>query len=166
MLRRHALFDALDCHFRPTGAHGWRAWPAAFHDPQGAAAARFAAENPDEIAAYSSRGPTTTYLLSGASISSTMEHDTPIITATAGCSTKVGLNGYFVNPFYGTSAAAPHIAGIAALYFDEHPNDTRSDFISALTDYASSIGDNSGGTGIIPMDLEKPMHSLQSPKKP
>jgi len=50
MLRRHALFDALDCHFRPTGAHGWRAWPAAFHDPQGAAAARFAAENPDEIA--------------------------------------------------------------------------------------------------------------------
>jgi 4-alpha-glucanotransferase len=50
MLHRHALFDALDCHFRPQGAHGWRDWPAGFHDPQGAAARRFAAEHPDEIA--------------------------------------------------------------------------------------------------------------------
>lgn len=51
MLTRHALFDALDCHFRAaTDAHGWRAWPAAFHDPAGAAATRFAAENPDEVA--------------------------------------------------------------------------------------------------------------------
>ncbi len=50
MLRRHALFDALDCHFRPHGAHGWRDWPAAFHDPQGQAAAHFAAEHADEIA--------------------------------------------------------------------------------------------------------------------
>ncbi|MEO0058041.1 MAG: hypothetical protein RIT17_1514 [Pseudomonadota bacterium] len=50
MLHRHALFDALDCHFRPQGAHGWRDWPAALHDPQGAAARRFAAEHPDEIA--------------------------------------------------------------------------------------------------------------------
>ncbi len=50
MLRRHALFDALDCHFRPAGAHGWRDWPAAFHDPAGAAVSRFAAEHPDEIA--------------------------------------------------------------------------------------------------------------------
>ena len=50
MLHRHALFDALDCHFRPLGAHGWRDWPAAFHDPQGAAARRFAAEHPGEIA--------------------------------------------------------------------------------------------------------------------
>lgn len=51
MLRRHALFDALDCHFRPaTGAHGWRDWPAAFHDPAGEAARRFAAQNPEEVA--------------------------------------------------------------------------------------------------------------------
>ena len=50
MLHRHALFDALDCHFRPQGAHGWRDWPASFHDPIGPAAARFAAEHPDEIA--------------------------------------------------------------------------------------------------------------------
>jgi 4-alpha-glucanotransferase len=50
MLRRHALFDALDCHFRPHGAHGWRDWPATFHDPSSEAVARFAAEHPDEIA--------------------------------------------------------------------------------------------------------------------
>ncbi|WP_296309466.1 4-alpha-glucanotransferase [Erythrobacter sp.] len=51
MLLRHALFDALDCHFRAaSGAHGWRDWPAAYHDPAGEAALRFAAENPDEIA--------------------------------------------------------------------------------------------------------------------
>lgn len=51
MLRRHALFDALDCHFRAaSGAHGWRDWPAAFHDPEGEAAAQFSGENADEIA--------------------------------------------------------------------------------------------------------------------
>lgn len=51
MLRRHALFDALDCHFRAaTGAHGWRDWPAAYHDPAGEAAARFAAAHADEVA--------------------------------------------------------------------------------------------------------------------
>ena len=51
MLRRHALFDALDCHFRAAmGAHGWRDWPAAYHDPAGEAALRFAAAHADEVA--------------------------------------------------------------------------------------------------------------------
>lgn len=51
MLRRHALFDALDVHWRAaTGAHGWRDWPAAFRDPAGEAAARFAAEHAEEVA--------------------------------------------------------------------------------------------------------------------
>ena len=49
MLRRHALFDALDCHFRPGGAHGWQGWPAEFHDPAGPAATRFAAEHAAEV---------------------------------------------------------------------------------------------------------------------
>lgn len=48
-LHRHALFDALDCHFRPQGAHGWRDWPHAFQAPESRAATRFAAENADEI---------------------------------------------------------------------------------------------------------------------
>lgn len=49
-LYRHALFDALDCHFRPQGAHGWRDWPTAWRDPESAEVRRFAAENRDEIA--------------------------------------------------------------------------------------------------------------------
>jgi 4-alpha-glucanotransferase len=48
-LRRHAIFDALDCHFRPTGAKDWRNWPVAFHNPDGAAVRNFANEHPDEI---------------------------------------------------------------------------------------------------------------------
>jgi 4-alpha-glucanotransferase len=49
-LRRHALFDALDCHFRAaTGAHGWHDWPAAYRDPAGQAAGRFAAEHAGEV---------------------------------------------------------------------------------------------------------------------
>lgn len=49
-LARHALFDALDRHFRPQGLSGWKAWPAAFHDPAGAAARRFVEDNRQEVA--------------------------------------------------------------------------------------------------------------------
>lgn len=48
-LRRHATFDALDCHFRPRGANGWRNWPAAFQHPDSAAVADFARSNTGEI---------------------------------------------------------------------------------------------------------------------
>ncbi|WP_404480778.1 4-alpha-glucanotransferase [Novosphingobium sp. BL-52-GroH] len=49
-LVRQALFDALDVHFRARGLHGWQAWPAAFHDPDGEAVARFAREHDEEVA--------------------------------------------------------------------------------------------------------------------
>ena len=50
-LRRHALFDALDCHFRAaTGAHGWRDWPESYRDPEGKDAIRFAGKHPEELA--------------------------------------------------------------------------------------------------------------------
>lgn len=49
-LSHHALFDALDTHFRPQGLDGWNQWPAAFHDPHGAAAVEFARENEGEVA--------------------------------------------------------------------------------------------------------------------
>ncbi|WP_353216200.1 4-alpha-glucanotransferase [Sandarakinorhabdus sp.] len=48
-LRRHAIFDALDCRFRPHGANGWRDWPTPFHDPDGAAVADYGAANADEV---------------------------------------------------------------------------------------------------------------------
>lgn len=50
-LRRHALFDALDCHFRAaTGAHGWRDWPESYRDPEGKDAMRFAGKHPEDLA--------------------------------------------------------------------------------------------------------------------
>jgi 4-alpha-glucanotransferase len=48
-LQRHAVFDALDCYFRPIGAKDWRAWPVAFHDPDGAEVSRFAKDHEDEV---------------------------------------------------------------------------------------------------------------------
>lgn len=48
-LRRHAVFDSLDCHFRPQGAKDSRDWPAAFRDPGGSSVARFASDHADEV---------------------------------------------------------------------------------------------------------------------
>jgi 4-alpha-glucanotransferase len=47
----HARFEALQIHFhRRSGARGWPDWPAAYHDPEGAAVAAFAAAHDDDIA--------------------------------------------------------------------------------------------------------------------
>ncbi|GAB7551568.1 4-alpha-glucanotransferase [Novosphingobium sp. 11B] len=48
-LRRQALYDALDVHFRSKGAKGWKDWPPAFHDPDGEAVAVFARDNAAEV---------------------------------------------------------------------------------------------------------------------
>ena len=50
-LRLHARFDALDRHFQHTrgGGAGWFNWPEEFRDVNGAAAEKFAAENPLEV---------------------------------------------------------------------------------------------------------------------
>lgn len=50
-LKMHARFDALDRHFCASlgSASGWSNWPKEFQDPNGAAAARFAAENRDQV---------------------------------------------------------------------------------------------------------------------
>lgn len=48
-LRRQALFDSLDTHFRPGGADGWRDWPQAYRDPESPAVREFARAHPQEI---------------------------------------------------------------------------------------------------------------------
>ncbi|HEX6636837.1 MAG TPA: 4-alpha-glucanotransferase, partial [Steroidobacteraceae bacterium] len=50
-LQLHALFDALDRHFRKTlGTHaGWQNWPREYRDPRGAAVQRFARERAHEV---------------------------------------------------------------------------------------------------------------------
>lgn len=49
-LYRHALHDALFCHFRAKGAADWRDWPVAFRKHNLSAVKRFAQQNADEIA--------------------------------------------------------------------------------------------------------------------
>jgi 4-alpha-glucanotransferase len=53
-LQLHARFDALDRYFRATlgAASGWQSWPQEFHDPEGRAAAEFAASHPEEVEFY------------------------------------------------------------------------------------------------------------------
>src|SRR5262245_25122409 len=67
------------------------------------------------------------------------DQEAPLITGTAEVSTYVGSQGYWkypdgtnIDPFYGTSAAAPHIAAIAGLYFSKYTGRTRANFISDL----------------------------------
>ena len=48
-LEAHARFDALHA---TLGGHGWQDWPAAYHDPNGEAVIRFAAEHEREVAFY------------------------------------------------------------------------------------------------------------------
>ncbi|MDZ7319574.1 MAG: choice-of-anchor J domain-containing protein [candidate division KSB1 bacterium] len=70
----------------------------------------------DDIEYYSSQGPVRIYAydLQGNPLTS-QERNKPDHAAIDGVQTKVGQLGYFSNPFFGTSAAAPHAAGIAAL---------------------------------------------------
>jgi subtilisin family serine protease len=73
---------------------------------------------------------------------------TPVITATSKVDTYVGQSGLWGtgrNPFIGTSAAAPHVAGIAALYFSAFPTKTRTDFFNDLTSTAVTIDGEGGG---------------------
>lgn len=48
-LTLHAVFDTLDCHFRPKGAKGWRDWPAQYRNPASKSVAAFAARHAEEV---------------------------------------------------------------------------------------------------------------------
>ncbi|MBI5284320.1 MAG: S8 family serine peptidase [Chloroflexi bacterium] len=102
----------------------------------------------DDIELYSSRGPTNDGRLK------------PEITGIDGVAVT-GAGGFF-NPFYGTSAAAPHAAGIAALLLScnpslkkgepgDNPASDRSTLRAALLDSATDLGaaaaDNTYGYG-------------------
>jgi hypothetical protein len=87
----------------------------------------------DTIAYYSSRGPIT------------ISYPTPQVRYGPDlCGIDGGAvtgAGGFANPFYGTSAAAPHVAAIAALIRQAHPNWSVSDVRNALTSTALDLGD-------------------------
>lgn len=105
----------------------------------------YPAQNPSVLESFSSQGPTNIYNFFGGGGYTVDERETPTIVATDGVETKTGAEGHFDFPFFGTSAAAPHIAGIAALYVDEHPMDSNTDFINSLTLFAARLGTIGGG---------------------
>jgi len=91
------------------------------------------ADNPGTIAKYSSRGPV---------------HIAYPVPQTRGAPDVVGVAGVhitgagnFSNPFYGTSAAAPHVAAVAALIRGVNPLWTPEQVRSALTSSALDMGD-------------------------
>ena len=103
--------------------------------------AAYESDNEDTISDYSSNGPTNLYSFAENNASAVKEErKTPTITATSFVNTKIGEGEYFIDPFRGTSASAPHVAGIAALYFQKHPDDSRSDFLNALKKGAAPMG--------------------------
>ena len=101
--------------------------------------AAYSAYKTDELEPYSSRGPTNIWSYPVGTVET---RDTPTITATDSCLTTVA--GFEI--FGGTSASAPHIAGIAALYYDKYSTATPEDFYTALTDSANDIDGHAGGT--------------------
>ncbi len=89
---------------------------------------------------FSANGPAKVYTSSG-TISDIQQ---PKITAADSVDTFVGVSGNFYNPFSGTSAAAPHVAGIAALYFQMFPTDSYLNFKQSICN--SSVTMNDGGS--------------------
>ncbi|PWU15848.1 MAG: hypothetical protein C5B50_14830 [Verrucomicrobia bacterium] len=76
----------------------------------------------------------------------------PDITAADGVATTLP-SGSGLNPFYGTSAAAPHAGGLAALIWSYNPALTTSQMRALLTTNAVDIGasgvDRDSGAGIV-----------------
>ena len=105
----------------------------------------------DTVESFSSRGPSTIYINFSTQTKTLRQ-------SLAGCGidgvqTEVGQLGYFENPFYGTSAAAPSVAAIAALLRDVNPSLTPAQVATDLdntavdlTAYGSGY-DNTSGYG-------------------
>jgi hypothetical protein len=67
------------------------------------------ATDPDRLEQFSGQGPASIFF------PARRTRQVPRLTAIDGVETSVGQRGLFANPFRGTSAAAPHVAGCAAL---------------------------------------------------
>jgi hypothetical protein len=112
-------------------------------DAVGALAVGAAYWQRDALADYSSRGPTTDGRLK------------PELSAPTGVSTA----SYGDEPFGGTSASAPHVAGAAALVWQAYPEFTRQqvvDFLLAHADRPGAPGPPTPGYGYGRLQLPPP----------
>jgi hypothetical protein len=105
--------------------------------------------SPTTVESYSSQGPSRIYNTASQSYVDRASLDG---VATTNVQTRIGQLGYFYNPFEGTSAAAPHVAAIAALLLDgKDEHITPADIALVLTGSAIDIGtsgyDNTSGYG-------------------
>lgn len=89
--------------------------------------------NENEIASYSSQGPVTI------KHPNTIIRNKPDVCGIAGVKTT-GAGGFSNGRFYGTSAAAPHVAAIAALVWAEDTSKTAGEISSALLSQSEDLG--------------------------
>jgi hypothetical protein len=93
--------------------------------------------------AFSSRGPVATYFTTaGAALATPEVRAKPELAAPDGVSTSVGSS---FRPFYGTSAATPAAAGIAALLFSARPQISVDVLAGIMTNPANALA--CGATG-------------------
>ncbi|MDG7001595.1 MAG: S8 family serine peptidase, partial [Nitrososphaerota archaeon] len=107
--------------------------------------AAYPSSNQNSIEPFSSLGPSP--MFPEGNPAALQFRNTPVITATDEVPTYVGQYlQQFEDPFYGTSAAAPHVAAIAALYLSRYPSQPASQLISSITATAKSIYTGTGGS--------------------
>ncbi len=88
------------------------------------------AATPTQAEDFSSRGPVT--MVDGS------QRAKPDITGTDGV--QVTGAGGFHSPFFGTSASAPHVAAVAALYWSKYPSKTGEQVSQSLRGTATDLG--------------------------
>ncbi|HVT88873.1 MAG TPA: Ig-like domain-containing protein [Tepidisphaeraceae bacterium] len=95
------------------------------------------ADSPDVTEYFASQGPSTIYInFDDQTVTVRQSLDA---TAVDGVSTRVGQLGFFSEPFYGTSAAAPHAAAIAALVLQANHSLTPDQLTQDLQDTAVDL---------------------------
>ncbi len=104
-----------------------------------------AVTTPGVVESFSSNGPAT-ILYPAHEI-----RQVPRLTAVDGVETAVGRQGVFPNPFQGTSAAAPHVAGCAALLLagGVSPTTAVSAMLTTAIDLAPAGFDGVSGAGFL-----------------